>query len=114
MTNNHISKPAKQPIRSKLNMLMLNKNLKKIIANRGITVTSLAKQTKVPLQTLHGWLGGNQPKSIVQVKAVCRFLNVSLDELCFDEKPEYYSPVEDNLDEINAGVFEVILRKVKD
>jgi len=67
-------------------MLMLKENLKKAISLKGMTVTSLPRGSKVPLQTLHGWLNGNQPKSIVQVKVVCIFLGLTLGELCFGEK----------------------------
>jgi lambda repressor-like predicted transcriptional regulator len=85
--------------------------LKKLIKIKGISVAHLSRETKVPLPTLHGWLQGTEPKSLRQVKIVADYLGVDLDYLCFGvrTKPE----LEDFQDEINAGIFEVVLRRVK-
>jgi len=88
--------------------------LKKLIKEKGITIAHLSRASKVPLQTLHGWLQGSEPKSLRQVKAVADVLGVDLDYLCFGIKPKNQSnQIENFQDEINAGVFEVVLRRVK-
>jgi predicted transcriptional regulator len=88
--------------------------LKKLIKERGITITHLSRSTKVPLQTLHGWLQGSEPKSLRQVKAVADYLSVDLDYLCFGIKPKVQkTQINDYEEEINAGVFEVVLRRVR-
>lgn len=88
--------------------------LKKLIKERGITLAHLSRTAKVPLQTLHGWLQGSEPKSLKQVKAVADCLDVDLDYLCFGIKPKpAKNQIEQFQDEINAGVFEVVLRRVK-
>lgn len=86
--------------------------LKKLIKEKGITITHLAKATKVPLQTLHGWLQGSEPKNLHQVKRVADHLGVDLDYLCFGIKPKE-TQITDFQEEINAGIFEVVLRRVK-
>lgn len=86
--------------------------LKKLIKEKGVTITALAKKTKVPLQTLHGWLQGSEPKNLRQIKAVADFFEVDLDYICFGIEPKKTS-FSDYQDEINAGVFEVVLRRVK-
>lgn len=86
--------------------------LKKLIQEKGITITGLSRATKVPLQTLHGWLQGSEPKSLKQVKKVADHFNVDLDYLCFGIEPKSQS-INDFKDEINAGIFEVVLRRVK-
>lgn len=88
--------------------------LRKIIQDRGITVVAVARASKVPVQTIHGWLQGTEPKSIRQVKCVADYLGVDLDYLCFGITPNN-SPdkMEVFKDEINAGIFEVVLRRVK-
>lgn len=86
--------------------------LKKLIKERGITITALSRSTKVPLQTLHGWLQGSEPKSLKQVKSVADFLEVDLDYLCFGIEPKRQD-IKDYKDEINAGIFEVVLRRIK-
>lgn len=86
--------------------------LKKLIKEKGLTITALSRSTKVPLQTLHGWLQGSEPKSLKQVKKVADHLGVDLDYLCFGIEPKEQS-IRDFQDEINAGVFEVVLRRIK-
>lgn len=96
--------------------IVLNMKLKQIlrdlIQKRGITVTSLSRATKVPLQTIHGWLHGSEPKSLRQVKKVADYLKVDLDYLCFGIEQEKQTLTEYQ-DEINAGIFEVVLRRIK-
>lgn len=89
--------------------------LKKLIKERGTTIAHLSRATKVPLQTLHGWLNGSEPKSLRQVKLIADYFEVDLDYLCFGIKSDSKtkSPIEDFREEINAGVFEVVLRRVK-
>lgn len=94
--------------------MVLKTILKKLINEKGLSIAHLSRATKVPLQTLHGWLHGSEPKSLRQVKMVADYLEVDLDYLCFGVKPKASrAQIEDFQDEINAGVFEVILRKVK-
>jgi len=92
--------------------MQLKTILKRLIKEKGLTITGLSRTTKVPLQTLHGWLQGSEPKSLRQVKAVADQLDVDLDYLCFgiESKNETFSTFKD---EINAGIFEVVLRRVK-
>ena len=88
--------------------------LRKLIKEKGITVVSLSRGSKVPVQTLHGWLNGSDPKNIRQLKAVADYLSVDLDYLCFGIKPKSEAQkIERFEDEINAGIFEVVLRRVK-
>lgn len=88
--------------------------LKTLIKERGVSITHVARVTKVPLQTLHGWLQGSEPKNLRQVKAVADYFEVDLDYLCFGIKPKKLRPqLQDYEDEISTGIFEVILRRVK-
>lgn len=88
--------------------------LRKLIKEKGITIVGLSRGSKVAVQTLHGWLQGSDPKSIRQVKAVADYLEVDLDYLCFGIKPKRDADrIEMFENEINAGIFEVVLRRVK-
>ena len=88
--------------------------LKRLIKERGVSITHVSKVTKVPLQTLHGWLHGSEPKNLRQVKSVADYFEVDLDYLCFGIKPKSINPrIQDFEDEISTGIFEVILRRVK-
>ncbi len=88
--------------------------LRKLIKEKGLTIAGLSRSTKVPVQTLHGWLHGSEPKSIRQLKTIADHLGVDLDYLCFGIKSRSDSiKIEKFENEINAGIFEVVLRRVK-
>lgn len=94
--------------------MVLKSILKKLLKEKDLSVAHLSRATKVPLQTLHGWLHGNEPKNLRQVKAVADYLGVDLDYLCFGIHPPTDPKVINKFeDEINAGIFEVVLRRVK-
>ena len=92
--------------------MKLSTTLKKLLTEHDITIAQLSRATKVPRQTLDNWLTGQEPRSLKQVKLIARFFEISLDELCFGETPKNPS-IEQFSDEINAGIFEVVLRRIK-
>lgn len=91
--------------------MSLEKNLRNLIRERGTTVVALSEKTQVPLATLKGWLNGKSVRDMLQLKAIADHFKVTLDFLYFgvERKPSF----NDYREEINAGQFEVILRKVK-
>ena len=95
--------------------MKLKNILQSLIDDRGITITHLSKKTKIPAQTIHNWLAGAEPRGLTQVKALADYFGVSVDYLCFGKIPEINNSKSFNQyeDEINTGVFEVILRRVK-
>ena len=94
--------------------MKLSTNLKALMTRERLSLVELAKISKVPKQTLHNWLCGAEPKSLDQVRAVCLIFNLTIEELCYGE---HVSKSDNSLsefeEEINAGVFEVVLRRVK-
>lgn len=100
------------------NSMRLKDNLRELIKANGITVAHLSRATKIPLQTIHGWLSGVEPRSLKQVKIIADYFSVSIDELCFEvphkkRKDSRKNKIEEFQDEINAGTFEVVLRRIK-
>ncbi len=99
--------------------MKLKENLKALMEANGITLTELSKRTNVPKQTIHNWLCGTEPKSLNQIRAIATFFKLSIEELCYgDEKKKTQkkhepNPIEEHEDEIRAGVFEVVLRRIK-
>jgi transcriptional regulator with XRE-family HTH domain len=92
----------------------LKKNLKHILETRGLTASALARMSSTPKQTLADWLAGASPKDLSAVKRVADALGVSVDSLCFDFADiSKRSVIEQHMDEIHAGQFEVILRKIR-
>jgi lambda repressor-like predicted transcriptional regulator len=96
--------------------LILKNILKSKLKDSGVGVSSLAKKTGISRKTIENWLEGQKPQNIEQVKIVADFFKMSVDEICFGPtlKPmDSTSPLDQHRDEINAGVFEVVLRRVK-
>ena len=91
----------------------LARNLKYLLKDHDITAAQLSRATGVPAQTINNWLAGLEPRSISQVKIVACHFKMSLDELAYGEKKVTQNKLEEYKDEILAGTFEVILRKVK-
>ncbi|MCB0421346.1 MAG: helix-turn-helix transcriptional regulator [Bdellovibrionales bacterium] len=86
--------------------------LKELLKERDLSVAQLARVTGVPRQTIDNWMAGQEPRSLKQVKKIADYFAVPLDFLCFGESARDQS-IQDFEDEINAGVFEVVLRRVK-
>ena len=97
----------------KVGRMELKDVLKRLLKKDGISITYLSKRTKVPVQTIHNWLNGMEPRSISQLRKIADYFEVSLDYLCFGiEQKETQKGFEQYKEEINAGVFEVVLRRV--
>jgi len=93
--------------------MKLKSQLSALIKQKGVTITTLAKTTKIPAQTIHNWIAGSKPRDLDQVKRVADYFEVSLDFLAYGIQLEQNieSKIEKHKDEINAGVFEVVLRR---
>lgn len=93
--------------------MKLNTNLKNLIARHGIKITHLSKATGVPVQTLHNWLASQPPRNIDQVKKVAEHFGVSLDLLLYGDKLTNKSVLDEFVDdELYAGQYEVVLRRI--
>lgn len=89
----------------------LKKQLDTLMSTNNINASQLSKITKVPKSTNSDWLGGSGPKNISQIKQVADFFEVSLNFLCFVEQEN--TEFTEFQDEINAEIFEVVLRRIK-
>jgi len=88
-------------------------SLKKLLHDRDMTVAQLSRATKVPVQTLSNWLQGLKPRDLEQVQRVSAYFGVTLDFFVSGKESEAKPAFNDYKEEINAGVYEVILRKLK-
>lgn len=94
--------------------MRLKQNLRHLIEQRGWTAAALSRLSNTPKQTLADWLAGVSPKDLTAVKRVATALSVTVDDLCFADLPQPSSTeIERYLDEIHAGRFEVVLRRIK-
>lgn len=93
-------------------MMILSKQLKEILAKRGLTISQIARISGVPKQTISDWVIGRKPRSLANLKKVADALDTTIDELCFGKVKTKAPAFEEFKDEINAGVFEVVLRRI--
>jgi len=103
--------PGKCP--NSVSGMQLGMNLKHLMVERDVKASQLSRATRVAPQTIHNWLAGQHPRNIDQVKRVADYLGVSLDHLLYGMEPKKLETFEQYRDEINAGVFEVILRRTE-
>lgn len=96
--------------------IKVNITLKKLLHENDLTAAELSRACKIAPQTINNWLSGLEPRSFSQVKVVADFFGVSVDYLVFGlekKSKRRESDIEDFAEEINAGTFEVVLRRVK-
>jgi transcriptional regulator with XRE-family HTH domain len=90
--------------------------LRQLLSDRNMTVAQLARATKIPRQTIQNWLAGQHPRSLHQIKTVADFFRVPIDYLCFGSRfpaADFRERMIEFENEIDAGVFEVVLRRVR-
>lgn len=91
----------------------LSKNLKRILSERDLTVAQLSRKARVPRTTISEWMTGGNPRDLRKVKFVADALNLTVDQLCFGDGTAGTESIENHLEEIKAGLFEVVLRRPK-
>lgn len=94
--------------------MILAKQLKQLLKNKDLTAAKLSRATGINQKTLSEWLSGRTPRDLDQIKILSEYLEVEIGYLLFGEvnKLKNKDLFTENINEINAGVFEVVLRKV--
>lgn len=94
--------------------LKLAKNLKGLLAQKHMTAIALSRASGVPNTTIANWIAGVPPRNVMQVRQVANFFGVSVDDLLFGSGQKVTVSTLDRLEEeLHAGIYEVVLRKVK-
>lgn len=95
--------------------MTLKDRLKNLLKQHDMTAAQLSRSTEISVQTLNNWLQGQTPRNIHQVKKVAKHFDLTVDEMVFGEPPktQQKSVIEEFAEnEIYAGKYEVILRKI--
>lgn len=87
--------------------------LKKLLHEHDLTAAQLARACNIAPQTINNWLSGQEPRSLSQIKAVADYFNISVDYLVYGQHEIKEEVIKEYKEEINAGVFEVVLRRIK-
>ena len=97
--------------------ISFSKNLKNHLNKHNLSLKDLGQKLNVPTSTVHGWVNGIPPRSIVTLKKIASLLGCSMDELCFDEiLPDRSAGArsESNLTiMINEEKYQIVLVKMK-
>ena len=51
-----------------------------------IKLGNLAKEVGFPKSTIHGWINGIQPRSILELNKVAKYFGLNIHQLCFGEE----------------------------
>lgn len=93
-------------------MAINTEHFKNFLKEKHLNTSQLSRLTGVPRQTLDNWIAGQEPGKVSQLKKVSDYFNLSLNEVFWGECLDQTS-IHEYQDEINAGVFEVVLRRIK-
>lgn len=102
----------------KVYSMNLKRQLRYYLEKRDLTAAQLARKAEVPKQSMSGWLSGNNPRDVRQVKRVADALGISLDNLLFGNGEDAATSKGTDLgsllgDEWLSGTFEMKIRRVK-
>lgn len=73
----------------KTSEIALDKNLRALIARRLVKPSNVARELGMTKQTLHNYLYGVIPKSLLSLVRLAQFFETSLDELVFEKPLEF-------------------------
>jgi transcriptional regulator with XRE-family HTH domain len=93
--------------------MKLGSKLTKLCKSNGLSLSRLAKDAGVPLQTIHAWTTGRKSINPDQLRKVASVLKVSIHELLFDEPDPHEAIGVEILKELFTGDVRVTLHKIE-
>jgi len=77
-------------------VFVLSENLKRVLKERKMTISSLAKGSHVPKTSIHGWIKDGANPNLVQLGKVADYLELSIEYLAFgiEQKQEVIEEIE--------------------
>lgn len=96
---------------SRTTEVKLAENLKKIMAEKRLTITHIAQKARINKSTLHGYCNGVVPRNLPQLRSLADFLEVPFDELLFGRVQEEAPLESENKIE---GRYELIIRRISE
>lgn len=80
---------------------------------RSWSLSRLARESAVPIQTLHGWTLGRKAINLAQLRKVAQALNTSIYELAFGEPDPHHSASRELLKELFRGDVRVTIHRIE-
>jgi transcriptional regulator with XRE-family HTH domain len=103
-----IDQDTKSPDMQKNHSFILRHELKRLLLDKGISASDLARKTGISKQVISDWLAGVMPRNLMQLKQVASFFDVPVDHLCFGE--HHHPPAAAKKPQWITGKFEGKIR----
>jgi transcriptional regulator with XRE-family HTH domain len=91
----------------------LDKNLKKLMSVRNVTLAQLAKEVGIAKSTIHGWINGAHPRSVPELNKIATYFGLNIHELCFGSEKEK-GPIKSEEVIARFGGIDLVLRRSKE
>lgn len=92
--------------------MKLGKKINQLCKERGLSVSRLAKEAGVPIQTVHAWTTGRKSINPDQIRKVASVLKVSIHQLMFDEPDPFEVMDTEILEELFSGDVRVTVHRI--
>ena len=93
--------------------MKLSQTLSKICTERKLNLSKLAKETGVPIQTIHGWTEGRKAVNLAHLRKVAEYLKIPIFELLYGERDSFELSSEEILRELFSGDIRVTVHKIE-
>ena len=93
--------------------MKLGSKFNQLCKAKSLSLSRLAKEAGVPVQTIHAWTTGRKSINPEQIKKVASVLEISIHQLIFDEPDPHESVGEEVLKEIFSGDVRITLHRVE-
>ena len=92
--------------------MKLGKKINQLCKERGLSVSRLAKEAGVPIQTVHAWTTGRKSINPDQIRKVASVLKVSIHQLMFDEPDPFEVMDTEIIEELFSGDVRVTVHRI--
>lgn len=92
--------------------MQLNTMLEILLRKKNLSLTKLAKQSGIPVSTLHSWTTGKKTLNLEQLKKVSLTLEIPIHDLVWGCPDPFDSNCDEVLKELFSGDVRVTIHKV--
>lgn len=93
--------------------MKLGKMIETSCNSRGLSLAELARRSKIPVQTLHGWTTERKSINVDQLKKVATVLEIPFHQLVFGEPDPFETPTREILKEIFTGDIRISIQRIE-
>lgn len=94
--------------------IKLAENLNKLAQEKNLKISTIAYKVGMSQSTLHSYFNGVEPKSMIALKKVADFFNMTIDELIFGESStdSFRDSKDVNKFDLSKYRFEIIIKEL--